>query len=152
VAIRGSIAEGNLFAIGGAEDGGTLDMGDINLERVSEPGDPLALEHAGLVDFTTVGIGFDGTIGELLAKDVALIVLDEVVGLFVEWVFVFFGRGQRTVENRSVVAGKQDGSPVVASDGLVELKLGSDRGIQLFAENAAISSWAIARNEATVRP
>jgi len=73
-----------------------------------------------------------------LAEDFALIILDQVGGLFVERVFVFFGRGKRSVKNRGIVAGEQNGSPVVATDRLVKLKPGANGGVQFLAIEAAV--------------
>ncbi len=138
MAVGGGITERHLLAIGSAKNSRTLNMGNVYLKWVSKPGDFLTFEHSGLVDLAAVGIGFDGTIGEFLAEDVTLVVFDQVGGLFVKRIFVFPRWGKRPVKNRGVVAGVQDGSPVVAANGLVKLKSGTDGGVQFFTEKATV--------------
>ena len=146
MAVIGGVAHGGNIAVGQADFGRTLHVCDVSFERIAEVYQLLAFEHSGILYLGPVGIGADPAAGVAPSDDVAVRPFYQVVGLLVKRAGELRRPLQRAFEDRRVVAGKQHGSPVVASDGSIDVEADENLVVELSAAQAGIEHVGKALN------
>jgi hypothetical protein len=138
VPVVGRIANRDQFPIRQAQLGRALHVGNVDLERIAEPDEFLALEHPGRLDLGPTRIAGHGTAYSLSAQRLPIRALDEISRHFVEGVLEARGRLVGTVEDRRIIPGEQHRASIVIANGYVDIEVGANHPVQFARTDARI--------------